>query len=307
MSKKISLKRKKLTEFLIIFLVFAVSASASALVSKFFIKDDSIKEEKAVVLEPEKELPVETEIVEAEEIVVAPEPVPAGAELTPVTNAVSSNCTIKFGNLMLINPNFHVETSFIATRKTELINLAYNYGIKEANPNNGANLMDSTAASHLNEMLMAYRTEYPGHEMMTRSCFREKGTNCGRLCLATGTTDHHTGLTCDLIDQAYGSSLDTSLYNQHIEWQWLKKNSYKYGFIDRFPSDWSGGPMSEPMHVNANGSTGLFETWHYRYVGIEAANEIATGKYNNGNYDSLEHYLKARELVTDLVGAKCKV
>ena len=109
-----------------------------------------------------------------------------------------------------------------------------------------------------------------------------------------------------MIDPAYGTSLDTSLYNRHIEWQWLKANSYKYGFIDRFPLAWAGGSMSEPMSVNADGSTGLYETWHYRYVGVEAATEIATGKYNNGQYDSLEHYLKATGLVTDLVNATCK-
>ena len=63
--------------------------------------------------------------------------------------------------------------------------------------------------------------------------------------------------------------------------------------------------MSEPLNVDENGSTGLFETWHYRYVGVEAATEIATGKYNDGRYDSLEHYLLATGLVVDLKNAIC--
>ena len=137
--------------------------------------------------------------------------------------------------------------------------------------------------------------------MKTVSCFREVGTSCGRLCMPTGASDHHTGLTCDLIDPTYGTSLDTDTYDQHIEWQWLKNNSYKYGFIDRFPEAWSGGPMSAPMNVDAEGSTGLYETWHYRYVGLFAAHEIASGAYNNGQYDSLEHYLKMRALVPNLL------
>ncbi len=231
---------------------------------------------------------------------------PTGPVYSPMTNVASSNCTIKYGNLMLINPNFHVEQEYITNRKVELISLSYNYGIEEGNPYNGDNLMDATAAAHMYEMVNAYKAEYPGHVIETRSCYRVRGTTCGRLCLPTGQTDHHTGLTCDLIDPAYGTSLDTSLYNQHVEWQWLKANSYKYGFIDRFPLAWAGGSMSEPMNVNADGSTGLYETWHYRYVGVEAATEIATGKYNNGQYDSLEHYLKATGLVTDLVKATCK-
>ncbi|MBR0480243.1 D-alanyl-D-alanine carboxypeptidase family protein [Candidatus Saccharibacteria bacterium] len=220
--------------------------------------------------------------------------------------AEGGNCTTSFGPLMLINPNFTVSTSFIATRKTQLISVSKTYGIPEYNSNNGDNLLDAEAATHLNEMLKAYAEAYPGHSMGTRSCFRQKGTNCGRLCAATGTSDHHTGYTCDLIDNAYGTTLDTDYYSSHIEWQWLKQNSYKYGFIDRFPAAWAGGSMTEPLNVDANGSTGLFETWHYRYVGITAATEIATGKYNNGAYDSLEHYLLATGRVKSLKPASCE-
>lgn len=205
------------------------------------------------------------------------------------------------GNLMLINPNFMVDKEFIASRKQELVSVSELYGIKEYNASvNGDNLLTAEAAENLNAMLAAYKTENPGHEMGTRSCFRERGTNCGRLCAATGASDHHTGLTCDLIDLQYGTSLDTADYAQHKEWQWLKANSYKYGFIDRFPLAWSGGLMSEPLNVDENGTTGLYETWHYRYVGVEAATEIATGVYNNGEYDSSEHYLKATGRVLDL-------
>lgn len=229
-----------------------------------------------------------------------------GPSIILATGATSNNCTIKYGNLMLVNPNFPVETDFITTRRTELISLSYYYGIEEGNPGNGDNLMDRTAAVKMNEMVNAYKEAYPGHTMETRSCHRVRGTTCGRLCAATGESDHHTGLTCDLIDPVYGTTLATSLYDQHIEWQWLRANSYKYGFIDRFPEQWAGGPMSEPANVDASGSTGLFETWHYRFVGVEAATEIATGKYNNGSYDSLEHYLLATGLVTNLVNGTCK-
>ena len=125
------------------------------------------------------------------------------------------------------------------------------------------------------------------------------------MCAATGTSDHHTGLTCDLIDSAYGTGLGTDNAYLHPEWKWLHNNSYKYGFIDRFPPEWAGGSMDEPLNVDENGTTGLYETWHFRYVGIPAATEIATGVYNNGAYDSLEHYLKARELVSDLKNGQC--
>lgn len=227
-------------------------------------------------------------------------------DLQPITNASTNNCTVQYGKLMLVNPNFTVENDFIAARRSELVSISSLYGIVEGNACNGDNLLDAEAATHINDMVKAYEAEYPGHTLETRSCFRAVGTGCGRLCAATGASDHHTGLTCDLLDPAYGTELDTDDYAQHIDWQWLKANSYKYGFVDRFPEAWAGGPMSEPLNVDENGSTGLYETWHYRYVGIPAANDIAFGKYNNGEYDSLEHYLKARGLVQDLKSGTCK-
>lgn len=218
----------------------------------------------------------------------------------------SGNCTLGLSRLMLINANFTVDMNFIYTRKNQLINLTETYGINELNSYNGVPLLDAEAGMHLNEMIKAYQAENPGHEMKTVSCFRMYGTSCGRLCAATGTSEHHSGYTCDLIDAAYGTTLDTDYLEAHKEWQWLKSNSYKYGFIDRYPIEWAGGSMAAPINVNESGTTGYYETWHYRYVGVAAATDIAMGKYNGGKYDSLEHYLKATEYVKDLRNATCK-
>ena len=50
------------------------------------------------------------------------------------------------------------------------------------------------------------------------------------------------------------------------EQQWLMANSYKYGFILRYPTGKSD-------------ITGIYyEPWHYRYVGKDAAKTI----YENG-------------------------
>lgn len=216
------------------------------------------------------------------------------------------NCTEKYGKLMIVNPNFRVTTDWIDNRKETLVSLSQLYGIQEGHSWNGDNLINAEAAEHLNEMVKAYEAYNEGHTMVTNSCYRARGMGCGRMCSETGTSDHHTGYTCDLIDPSYGETLDTDYFDVHIEWKWLKENSYRYGFIDRFPEEWAGGSMNEPLNVDANGTTGLFETWHYRYVGVEVATEIATGKYNNGKYDSLEHYMKVTNRVEDLVNGTCK-
>lgn len=224
----------------------------------------------------------------------------------PASDLPGGNCTSGLGKLMLINANYTVGEDFIAARRNQLVDITELYGITEANSWNETPLMDAEAAQHLSDMLKAYKEAFPGHLMQTMSCFRSVGTSCGRLCAATGTSEHHSGYTCDLIDTYYGSSLDTDFYDNHKEWQWLKANSYKFGFINRYPEEWAGGSMYEPLNVDENGSTGYFETWHYRYVGITEATEIATGKYNNGKYDSLEHYLKQRKFVNDLRAGTCR-
>lgn len=257
------------------------------------------------VLKPEAEKVVDDEIKDVAEDLEAEEPEWSAPEaLEPTASGVEfqrQNYTLAFGRLMLINPVFTVGTDFIAARRGELVDMTTEYGVIEGVAGNGRPLLDPEAAPHLAEMIADYQVAYPGHNLETRSCFRAVGTNCGRLCYATGTSDHHTGYTCDLIDPAYGTELDTDLLAQHPEWQWLKENSWKYGFIDRFPLEWAGGPMSEPINITADGTTGVYETWHYRYVGVKEAREIAEGKYNDGKYDSLERYLKATGRVENLL------
>lgn len=214
-------------------------------------------------------------------------------------NYDSDNCTTAYNELMLINANYDVSLEFIEERKEELVDITALYGILEAG-GNGTPYLDEEAASHLNDMVNDYRKAYEGHDLQTLSCFRAVGTTCGRLCATTTTSDHHTGYTCDLVDPSYGTRLNTDLLDEHVEWQWLIDNSYKYGFILRFPENWAGGSMDEPINVDENGTTGYYETWHFRYVGLDAAYDIAKGVYNNGEYDSLEHYLLATDMVNDL-------
>lgn len=65
-----------------------------------------------------------------------------------------------------------------------------------------------------------------------------------------GTSEHQLGLAVDI----NGATYDIYL--------WLQENSYKYGFIFRYPGN--------KTHI-----TGVAEeVWHYRYVGKETAAEI---------------------------------
>lgn len=75
-----------------------------------------------------------------------------------------------------------------------------------------------------------------------------------------GTSEHATGLAVDIISSQYGE-LDAR-QGDTAEQKWLMEHCSEYGFILRYPSDKSD-------------ITGIiYEPWHYRYVGKEAAEEI---------------------------------
>ena len=75
-----------------------------------------------------------------------------------------------------------------------------------------------------------------------------------------GTSEHELGLALDISDASY-QNLDSKQENTDAQ-KWLIKNSWKYGFILRYP----------------NGKTDvtgiIYEPWHYRYVGKELAKEL---------------------------------
>ncbi len=72
-----------------------------------------------------------------------------------------------------------------------------------------------------------------------------------------GTSEHQTGLACDITDEYYELK-DESLENTAL-YQWMSKHCQEYGFIVRYPKD-----KEEITGI-------IYEPWHFRYVGVEAA------------------------------------
>ena len=75
-----------------------------------------------------------------------------------------------------------------------------------------------------------------------------------------GTSEHQTGLAIDVSTEGSTDLLET--YEDTPEGKWLHKNCWKYGFILRYPKG----------KENITGI--IYEPWHFRYVGEEAAKEI---------------------------------
>lgn len=82
----------------------------------------------------------------------------------------------------------------------------------------------------------------------------------GTVVAVPGTSEHQVGLALDIVSSEYMNLDDKQMETE--DQQWLMENSWKYGFILRYP-------------LNKSDITGIiFEPWHYRYVGKEAAKEI---------------------------------
>ncbi len=81
-----------------------------------------------------------------------------------------------------------------------------------------------------------------------------------------GFSEHQTGLAYDV------GSRSVNVFANSREYQWMKDNAYKYGFIERFTK----------RYENITGFR--MEAWHYRYVGKDIA------KYIHDNNISFEEY-----------------
>ena len=80
-----------------------------------------------------------------------------------------------------------------------------------------------------------------------------------QLSARPGYSEHQTGLAIDFASPE-GCRLE-ECYRDTLAGQWLVKNAPRYGYILRFPD----GRQSVTGY--------LFEPWHYRYVGVQIAQE----------------------------------
>ena len=118
------------------------------------------------------------------------------------------------------------------------------------------NMINDAKKNNINlKVISSYRT-YDKQEFLFNNSVNKNGINHALLYSAKpGHSEHQLGLAVDL------NTTDNNFENTK-EYEWLKNNSYKYGFILRYPKG------KEYL-------TGFaFEPWHYRYVGIDIATKI---------------------------------
>ena len=93
--------------------------------------------------------------------------------------------------------------------------------------------------------------------------FKEAETYSARA----GYSEHQLGLAVDIVNGKWNY-----LSEGDKEYTWLVNNSYKYGFILRYPH--------ESEYITGY----VFEDWHFRYLGIELATKVHESKLTYDEY-----------------------
>ena len=120
-------------------------------------------------------------------------------------------------------------------------------------------MFDAAEADGVELIISSAYRDYKNQEETYEYYKQTKGEDFAKTYAALpGYSEHQTGLAFDILTT--GTLTDD--FEKTDEFEWLIKNSYKYGFILRYPKD------KEKI-------TGYdYESWHFRYVGKQAAKRI---------------------------------
>ena len=120
-------------------------------------------------------------------------------------------------------------------------------------------------------VISAYRS-YDYQKDLYNNYVKKDGTlKADTYSARPGYSEHQTGLVID-IDNGTTYYED---FDKTEEYKWMLENSYKYGFILRYPKG-----KEEITRYN-------YESWHYRYVGVKIATYL---KEHNLTFD--EYYAR---------------
>lgn len=190
----------------------------------------------------------------------SPAPTPAPT-VTPKPSSITNDW-----NMILVNPWNPISEDFTV----ELETIENGHSVDARIAKYLKRMLEDARAAGLSPMICSsYRTNEKQQTLYTNKInyYLSQGysqadaeSEAGKWIAVPGTSEHQTGLAVDIVSSSY--QLLDQKQEETAEQKWLMENSYKYGFILRYP--------------NAKKEiTGIYyEPWHYRYVGYKTAKEI---------------------------------
>jgi len=179
--------------------------------------------------------------------------------------------------LMIVNKEYGLSEEYKPNDLTKVEHCDFSVGSDECHQ------LKKEPAEAIEEMFAAARED--GYEIIMRTGYRSYGYQAAlyesykeqdgeeaadKYSARPGSSEHQSGLCCDVGIEGK----DLNAFEGTDEAKWIADNSWKYGFVVRYPQD------KEDI-------TGyMYEAWHIRYVGKEAA------KYMHEMNLTLEEYLE---------------
>lgn len=168
----------------------------------------------------------------------------------------------KDSNLILVNKHYYLNENYIPDDLV-LINYKYTSGIevyakKEATHMFELMCTDASAIGLIIKTISSYRSYNYQKNLYEKYLLNDPKEIVDTYSARSGHSEHQTGLAFDL----YNVIKPYTLFGETKEYEWLKINAHKYGFIIRYTKDneYITGYKDEP--------------WHIRYVGIDNATYI---------------------------------
>lgn len=270
-NKRAALRRRKRMRILRIRLLTTMAFLITTVYFAWKTVEHSRAEDKVESMEQTRQYLADTLVIEGE---TAPIPIRDNSRGTTAAG-VSKEEEWK---LRLVNPWNSLPEDYAVT----LTNLKDGHAIDERCYPDLQNMMDDCRAAGLSPLICSsYRTnetqkrlfEDKVSRLLSQGYSQEKArTEAAKAVAVPGTSEHQLGLALDIVD-VNNQNLDESQENTEVQ-KWLMEHSWEYGFILRYPNG-----KSQVTGI-------IYEPWHYRYVGKEAAREI----YEQGI--CLEEYLE---------------
>lgn len=122
-------------------------------------------------------------------------------------------------------------------------------------------ILDAKKDGHTIVMSSGFRS-YSTQVSILAASIKSGNKNANLSIAKPGYSEHQLGVAVDLTSKSIAYESATSKFKDTPESKWLEEHAHEYGFIQSYPE-------------GKEDITGyIYESWHYRYVGIENAEEI---------------------------------
>lgn len=174
---------------------------------------------------------------------------------------------------VLVNKYNSLGTSFIPSNLVSLTNYSTIKINEEAGTAFTQMIEAATKDGFTFEPTSAYRDGAWQSTLYNNYVATDGVTEADTYSARPGHSEHQTGLAIDIKNPSYYNETGVRLNDE--DYQWIKDNAHKYGYIVRYIEDSTDitGYMEEP--------------WHLRYLGIELATSVANSNLTYDEYYDL--------------------